>query len=83
MLIARSIAAAALLLPLSAAVACDDFAEEQALAAAIAAAKDARLAEVQQPAPGSDGQATAEVRPPRAAGAAEVTETAALLPSRP
>ena len=31
MLIARSIAAAALLLPLSAAVACDDFAEEQAL----------------------------------------------------
>jgi len=83
MLIARCIAAAALLLPLSAAVACDDFAEEQALAAAIAAAKDSRLAELQQAAPGSDAQATTEVKPPRAPGAAELTETAALLPSRP
>jgi len=84
MLISKSMAAAALLLvPLSAAVACDDFAEEQALAAAIAAAKASRLAEAPQPAVVADVQAPAEARPSRIAPAGEVTETAALLPNRP
>jgi len=46
MLTLRSLMGAALLVaPLSAAVACDDYAEEQALAAAIAAAKATRTAE--------------------------------------
>lgn len=86
MLIPKSIAAAALLLlPLSAAVACDDFAEEQAMAAAIAAAKVSRLAEA--PSPGLvaavDAPAPAEDTSSRPVLAAEATETAALLPSRP
>jgi len=42
--IAKSVVVAALsLLPLSAALACDDFAEEQAMAAAVAASKASRL----------------------------------------
>jgi hypothetical protein len=84
MLIPKSIAAAALLLlPLSAAVACDDFAEEQAMAAAIAAAKASRFADTPSPVAAADAQAPVEVRSARPALAAEATETAALLPSRP
>jgi len=86
MLISKSFAAAALLLvPLSAAVACDDFAEEQALAAAIAAAKASRLAEAPQPvvADAADDRVPAEARRSRVVPAGETTETAALLPSRP
>jgi hypothetical protein len=84
MLIARSVVAAALLLlPLSAALACDDFAEEQAMAEAVAAAKASRLAEAQQPAAiAAEAPAAPEAKEVRPALAAELTATAALVPSR-
>jgi len=74
MLISKSIAAGAfLLLANPAALACDDYAEEQALAAAIAAAKAQRLAAQPPRSPGpSDLDGLAQ--PPRASIAALTAE---------
>jgi len=79
MLMSKSIAAGAfLLLANTAALACDDYAEEQALAAAIAAAKAQRLA-VQPPSLPARHDLDDAAQPPRASVAALAAEPVEIV----
>ena len=81
--VAACLAAVALLLWFGAALACDDYAEEQALAAAIAAAKAARPGAVSPAAVTPAGEAVAVAAAVGPVAVREPVETAAPASTRP